>query len=159
LTQKPLDLQLSADEFISCSADDFIGKGVLGCSLKEPLSTGNTSPGRVIDLDDLKLSLSTGGDAAKKSGYCKAWIGTKSGPSSSEIIDLENPNLVFSDNAAYLGRTSGFSAQNISSLHEHMLERVSQMSVRDNPSGTPLANSVVDMHPIYPRITSSDAGN
>uniref|UniRef100_A0A7C9ARI2 Uncharacterized protein n=1 Tax=Opuntia streptacantha TaxID=393608 RepID=A0A7C9ARI2_OPUST len=158
LTQKPLDLQLSADEFISCSADDFIGKGVLGCSLKEPLSTGNTSRGRVIDLDDLKLSLSTGGDAAKKSGYCKAWIGTKSGPSSSEIIDLENPNLVFSDNAAYLGRTSGFSAQNISSLHEHMLERVSQMSMRDNPSGTPLANSVVDMHPIYPRITSSDAG-
>lgn len=157
-TQKPLDLQLSADEFISRSADDFLGKGVLGSSLKEPFNSGNTSPGEFIDLDDLKLSLCTGGDAGKKSGFCRSWVGNKSSSSSLEIIDLEDPNLVFSDNATYLGQTSGFSAQNISSLDKHMLERVSQMRMRDNPNGTPLAKSLVDIHPICPRFTSSDSG-
>ncbi|XP_074268598.1 uncharacterized protein LOC141591966 [Silene latifolia] len=90
--QKPLDLQLSADEFI-CQSEK-----------------RNAVP------IDLNLSLSFGEETSKK-GEHRSWMGKGACAPPPEIIDLEDPNLIVSNCDVNPGVSSGFSAS-ISSVKE-----------------------------------------
>ncbi|KAF2313060.1 hypothetical protein GH714_008983 [Hevea brasiliensis] len=90
LQHRPLDLRLSADEFINHVEEDFRKKGNFYSCLdglrdfKLPLSDGNSS-----DAEELKLSLSIGRNDRKMGSTMRTCFNWKTYSSSQNVIDLE----------------------------------------------------------------------
>ncbi|KAH9607157.1 hypothetical protein KSS87_005082 [Heliosperma pusillum] len=104
--QNPLDLQLSADEFIRQSANGAGGGSSVG------------SNNRNTTAIDLNLSLSFREETSKKGEHrSRMGKGACACAPPPEIIDLEDPNLIISNCEVNLGVSSGFSAS-ISSFKE-----------------------------------------
>ncbi|XP_056686958.1 uncharacterized protein [Spinacia oleracea] len=159
-SMKPLDLQLSADEFISQCDNS---------SRQEEISKNYSQNKEVFDSDHLNLSLSIGQDASKK-GREQYWKGKKTCSSSIDIIDLEDENLSFSNCEAYLGLTSGSAALEFGSrdkhkldkflkIGPHKLERFSQSAIRGGSYRTTLHRSPLDAGPSCQTQSLCDSGS
>ncbi|GAB4857051.1 hypothetical protein Ancab_014962 [Ancistrocladus abbreviatus] len=112
VTQRPLDLHLSADEFINNVDQGLPERGTFRNSFEAP--TGFQSPlqvDKVSDLKDVKLSLSIRDNIIRRSGDGKKnyWI-------THDVIDLEDPSLSFSNNNAYSVAPAGCAASSSSRI-------------------------------------------
>ncbi|KAK9698741.1 hypothetical protein RND81_08G127900 [Saponaria officinalis] len=95
--QKPINLQLSADEFIRQSSHDLSGKQALGRSF--PIVSRNSF--RHTAAFDLNRSLTIGEDTGKRAVEHKSWMRKRTYWPPPDIIDLEDPNTIFSNDADF----------------------------------------------------------
>ncbi|KAI5594882.1 hypothetical protein BDE02_03G100200 [Populus trichocarpa] len=100
LKQRPLNLQLSADEFISHVEEDLPSIGhAWNHRLREPIDfkhplSSNYSSG----TEELKLSLTTGVDYRRTEGALRTWFDKKTHQYCS-VIDLESDEMISDDHA------------------------------------------------------------
>uniref|UniRef100_A0A2C9WAM5 Uncharacterized protein n=1 Tax=Manihot esculenta TaxID=3983 RepID=A0A2C9WAM5_MANES len=89
LQHKPLDLQLSADEFIDQVEKDFLKRGNFQNCLDDLRDTKLPLSSNFSDAGELKLSLSIGGNARIKGDTTRTCFTRKSYSYSQNVIDLE----------------------------------------------------------------------
>ncbi|XP_050230041.1 uncharacterized protein LOC126679145 [Mercurialis annua] len=95
---RPLELQLSADEFINRIEEDFRRKRNARNSFSSPIDlTIPFSEGNCSDAENLKLSLTLGGDNKRMRGAIRTCFAKKNYYCSQNVIDLEEADESVSD--------------------------------------------------------------
>ncbi|XP_057518637.1 uncharacterized protein LOC130799538 isoform X2 [Amaranthus tricolor] len=121
IMQKPLELQLPADEYINQCVE---GNVVVTSCLQESIQSRNSSQDKLgFCLEYPNLSLSIGRDACKiNKEHISSWKGKNNFSSSFDIIDLEDANSSFPYYNANLGFTSSSATTSSCSRDKHKID-------------------------------------
>ncbi|KAK9716417.1 hypothetical protein RND81_06G231400 [Saponaria officinalis] len=117
---KPLDLQLSADDFIRQSTNSILRGSPIESKKKDTLGF------------DLNVSLNIDEETSKKGAERRSWIGKRSCAPPPGVIDLEDPNTSFPNNDPNRGLSSGFPPPNLSSFRDNRAFQRSSISDKHN---------------------------
>ena len=98
--QRPSDLQLLPDQYISIGNDNLPNKGKVGDHLKETMDVNSFHGGDFSDPLELSLSLSLGVAKGKKEDKQRSWYDRKINTCNGIVIDLEESTERTSDEDA-----------------------------------------------------------